>query len=289
MLTTGMVLQAAAWESGMDNATRFDLEGYGPDDIGIQIYRVKNDDGQTVGYTLNQESVDLNAYLYAEKCYLNAMAEMLGKTEEAAQYEAEAEQVRNYVNENMFDVETGFYYDLQTNEDGSVKKLLVNRSKGTEGWIPLWANMAMPAQAEAVIDNMLDETSSIPQCPSPPQQGIIQNTARPPIGEARSGWIRRCLRWKPMHNYGRGEEAVESAYRLFDNAKGLLGDEPINENYNPETGDRLNATNFSWSSAAFYNLFRNTLSDANETTSQTILSQPENSDEIVQELDKAAG
>ena len=57
-----------------------------------------------------------------------------------------------------------------------------------------------------------------------------------------------------MHNYGRGEEAVESAYRLFDNAKGLLGDEPINENYNPETGDRLNATNFSWSSAAFYYL-----------------------------------
>ena len=91
-----------------------------------------------------------------------------------------------------------------------------------------------------------------------------------------------------MHNYGRGEEAVESAYRLFDNAKGLLGDEPINENYNPETGDRLNATNFSWSSAAFYNLFQNTLSGANETTSQTILSQPENTDEIVQELDKAA-
>lgn len=40
--------------------------------------------------------------------------------------------------------------------------------------------------------------------------------------------------------------------------------------------------------AAFYNLFQNTLSGANETTSQTILSQPENTDEIVQELDKAA-
>ena len=112
LFNTGMVLQAAAWESGMDNATRFDIEGYGPDDIGIQIYRVKNDDGQTVGYTLNQESVDLNAYLYAEKCYLNAMAEMLGKTEEAAQYEAEAALLRNYVNENMFDVETAFYYAL---------------------------------------------------------------------------------------------------------------------------------------------------------------------------------
>ena len=55
-----------------------------------------------------------------------------------------------------------------------------------------------------------------------------------------------------MHNYGRDEEAVASAYRLFDHAKGLLGGEPINENYNPKTGDRLNATNFGWSSAAFY-------------------------------------
>ena len=32
-----------------------------------------------------------------------------------------------------------------------------------------------------------------------------------------------------MHNYGRDEEAVASAYRLFDHAKGLLGGEPINE------------------------------------------------------------
>lgn len=55
-----------------------------------------------------------------------------------------------------------------------------------------------------------------------------------------------------MHNYGRDEEAVASAYRLFDHAKGLLGGESINENYNPKTGDRLNATNFGWSSAAFY-------------------------------------
>ena len=288
LFNTGMVLQAAAWESGMDNATRFDIEGYGPDDIGVQIYRVKNDDGQTIGYTLNQESVDLNAYLYAEKCYLNAMAEMLGKTEEAAQYEAEAEQVRNYVNENMFDVETGFYYDLQTNEDGSVKKLLVNRGKGTEGWIPLWANMAMPAQAEAVIDNMLDENQFYTPMPFP--TAARDNPKYSPTAYWRGPvWMDQAMfAVEAMHNYGRDEEAVESAYRLFDNAKGLLGDEPINENYNPETGDRLNATNFGWSSAAFYNLFQNTLSGANETTSQTILSQPENTDEIVQELDKAA-
>ena len=49
-------LVAAKWESGMDNAIRFD-------DSTI----VKNSEG---AYSLNQESVDLNAYLYAEKKYL---------------------------------------------------------------------------------------------------------------------------------------------------------------------------------------------------------------------------
>lgn len=42
----------------------------------------------------------------------------------------------------MFDKESGYFYDLQINEDGSKKKLLVNRGKGPEGWIPLWAKMA---------------------------------------------------------------------------------------------------------------------------------------------------
>ncbi len=35
----------------------------------------------------------------------------------------------------MFDEKTGFFYDLQINEDGSKTKLLVNRGKGTEGWL----------------------------------------------------------------------------------------------------------------------------------------------------------
>ena len=63
-------VEAAAWESGMDNATRFDLEGNGEDDIGIKIFTVRNDAKKPVGYVINQESVDLNAYLYAEKGFL---------------------------------------------------------------------------------------------------------------------------------------------------------------------------------------------------------------------------
>ena len=120
-------IEAAAWESGMDNATRFDREGNGPDDKGIEIYTVRNDSHDPIGYVINQESVDLNAYLYAEKGFLKSMAEELGYKADAEKYTKEAKQLQEYINENMYDEETGFYYDVQTNEDGSVKKLLVNR------------------------------------------------------------------------------------------------------------------------------------------------------------------
>lgn len=52
VLQTGQRI-AAAWESGMDNAVRFD-----------EAVLMKNNDK---AWSLNQESVDLNAYLYAEK------------------------------------------------------------------------------------------------------------------------------------------------------------------------------------------------------------------------------
>ncbi len=51
---------AAAWESGMDNAVRFD-----------SAVMLQNNAG---AWSLNQESVDLNAYLYREKLYLADIA-----------------------------------------------------------------------------------------------------------------------------------------------------------------------------------------------------------------------
>lgn len=151
------VIEAAAWESGMDNATRFDKDGNGPDDVGVLVYENRDAEGNLIGYSINQESVDLNAYLYAEKGFLKSMADILGYREDAKKYREEAQELLQYVNENMYDEETGFYYDLQTNEDGSVKKLLTNRGKGTEGWIPLWANMATEEMAAKVVANMVDE------------------------------------------------------------------------------------------------------------------------------------
>ena len=268
------VIEAAAWESGMDNATRFDEEGNGPDDIGVLVYENKNAEGEVIGYSINQESVDLNAYLYAEKGFLKSMADILGYSEDSRKYKDEAKALLQYVNDNMYDEETGFYYDLQTNADGSVKKLLVNRGKGTEGWIPLWANMATQEIADRVIENMVDEnkfnlTVPFPTASKDNDKFDASRYWRGPV------WLDQAMFGvEAMQNYGYLDEAREMTYKLFDNTEGLLGDGPIRENYNPETGEGLHTTNFSWSATAFCALFRNTLT-GNRTTSQTAFAIPD--------------
>ncbi len=80
------IIEAAAWESGMDNAPRFDRNGASPKnqttknfDNGLD-FTVARDANKTVtGYVLQQESADLNSYMYAEKGYMIKIAQQLEK------------------------------------------------------------------------------------------------------------------------------------------------------------------------------------------------------------------
>ncbi|MPQ43310.1 alpha-glucosidase [Clostridium tarantellae] len=285
------VIEAAAWESGMDNATRFDKEGSGPEDIGVHVFENTDKCGNVVGYSINQESVDLNAYLYAEKGFLKSMAEVLGKKSDAEKYEKEAKYVQDYVSNKMFDEETGFFYDLQTTEDGEEKKLLVNRGKGTEGWIPLWAKMATEEEAEDVVENMMDpgKFNTLVPFPTASKDNEKYNPDKYWRGPV---WLDQALYGvEALQNYGFKDEAVEMAKKLFDNAEGLLGDGPIRENYNPETGKGLHTTNFSWSASAYYLMYQNTLcGDAtpNKTTSQVGLPIPTEDVEVPNVVNKEA-
>ena len=258
------VIEAAAWESGMDNATRFDQAGNGPDDIGVVVLENTNDKGELIGYSLNQESVDLNAMMYAEKGFLVEIANELGKTEDAAKYEEEAKFLADYINNNMWDEETGFYYDLQFNGDET--KLLVNRGKGTEGWMPLWAKVAPADRAEKVKNNVMNDEMFNTRVPFPTasQDNDKFNPYRYWRGPV---WLDQALYGvEALQNYGYEAEAREMAYKLFEGAEGLLSDGPIHENYNPITGERLHTSNFSWSSAAYYMLYRNALVECNPST-----------------------
>lgn len=81
-------LEAAKWESSMDNAIRFDNSKI-----------LKN---QKEAYSLDQESVDLNAYLYAEKMYLVTLSKALNEKNDAAQYLKEAETLKIKMQEQFY-------------------------------------------------------------------------------------------------------------------------------------------------------------------------------------------
>lgn len=245
------IILAAAWESGMDNATRFDVEGYGKDDIGVKVFENKDKNNKLLGYSINQESVDLNSFLYAEKIYLAQMAEILGEQEDSKEFYSSASQLKKYINENMFDENTGYYYDLQFDEKGNTK-LLVNRGKGTEGYIPLWANVADKDKAKKVVENVLDENVMNTYLPFPtaakdnPKYNPTKYWRGPVwLDQAYFGII-------GLDNYGYKKEAKELTTKLFDRSEGLMGDGAIRENYNPETGEGLHCSNFSWSASIYY-------------------------------------
>lgn len=148
------ILEAAAWESGLDNAPRFDINGYGPNDKGIKVLEnINENNGLLVGYSINQESVCLNSYAYADKTYLILMARELEKNgidyneivksnddglvvddmnmykyqnninigyglgnsfkDDIAKLTKDANYVKNYINTRMYDDSTKFFYDKE--------------------------------------------------------------------------------------------------------------------------------------------------------------------------------
>lgn len=245
--TNDAIVTAAAWESGMDNAPRFD------DSSVLKNYH----DRELVGYSLNQESVDLNSYLYAEKQYLAKIANQLGKEDDKNQYLNEAEDVGKYIRTHMFDKDTGFFYDITTDKTPLIDARGVGRA--IEGAIPLWAGVATQDQADAVIKVLTDNSEFNMYLPFP---SVAQSA---PEFDPESYW--RGNVWldqakfaiEGIDQYGHEEIATDLTRKLFHHGEGILGDAPIHENYNPLTGERLNAPNFSWSAASLLTLYQDFL------------------------------
>lgn len=237
--STDGTLIAAKWESGMDNAIRFD-------DSKI----VKN--GETA-YSLNQESVDLNAYLYAEKLYLAQLANALGNNLDNETFIKEAKTLKQVIQTQFYDIEKGWFYD--TNLDGNQ----FIRGEGSEGWTPLWAKAATQEQAEAVKVNMMNPDKFLTKVPF--QTMSADHDKFDPLKGYWRGpnWLDQAyFGVKGLRNYGFNEEADNATVQIFRGAEGLLEKgKAIRENYHPISGKGLNAHNFSWSAAHIIMLLMN--------------------------------
>lgn len=220
---------AAAWESGMDNAVRFD-----------RAVLFKNGEK---AWSLNQESIDLNAYLYTEKEYLAKIAAVLGLKQEATAWRKQLGPLKKQINATFYEETRGYYYDRLM--DGSWI-----RAEGPEGWIPLWAGLSSPEQAGLVLQMMMQKNKFNTMVPLPtlaadhPGFDPTKGYWRGPV------WLDQVyFGLNGLHRYGYHKEADYFLDKLLKNAEGLSRQGPIHENYHPISGKGLNAMNFSWSAA----------------------------------------
>ncbi len=220
-------LIAAKWESGMDNAVRFDSS---------QVVNNKEK-----AWSLTQESVDLNAYLYAEKIYLAKMATLLGLDEEKQRFIKTAGVLKKAATDRLFN--GSYFHDRRFDNDGWVT------ARGPEGWIPLWAGMVTQEQAELVWQNMQGEGRFDTFLPFPTVERMNPefslNYWRGPV------WLDQAyFAVTGLLKYGYKNEARQLTRKLIRNLEGAEDPEyPLYENYNPLTGEGLNAPDFSWTAA----------------------------------------
>ncbi len=241
------IIEAAAWESGMDNAPRFD------DADDLHVLENRDAEGKLTGYSVSQESVDLNAYLYAEKLRLAQMAKLLELPDERIKWQRQADNLAVNIQTQMFDAKTGFFYDIRFK--GDKRKLLTESGKGAEGWIPLWAGVATVAQARRMAEQHLTGERFATKVPFPTVSADSRSFApgrywRGPV------WLDQA--WfglKGLQNYGYRRQAEQLARQLVNNAGGVTGDGVIRENYHPLTGDGLHCNNFSWSASSLLMIY----------------------------------
>ncbi|MEO9484682.1 MAG: trehalase family glycosidase [Ekhidna sp.] len=224
-------LVAAKWESGMDNAIRFD---------GSRI--LKNSDD---AYSLDQESVDLNCYLYAEKLLLADLAMVLAERKDSIKYKTEADFLKGQIQRQFYDEEKGWFYDTSLDGEHFI------RGEGSEGWTALWTMAATQEQAEAVKEIMMDTTKFFTRVPF--QTMSADHERFDPLKGYWRGpnWLDQAyFGVKGLRNYGYNDEANKATKQILEGANGLLEKGPaIRENYHPLTGEGLHAYNFSWSAA----------------------------------------
>lgn len=223
---------AAKWESGMDNAVRFD---------GIAMLQ----NGKNA-WSMDQASVDLNAYLYREKLELAEIAGILGKADDRRQWLQQAAAMQAAIQTRMFDKTRGYFFDIKLGSSAFVPVY------GAEGWMPLWAGVATPAQAAAVARVMLDPDKFATRMPFPtlarddPHFSPIKGYWRGPV------WLDQAyFGVEALRRYGYDRQADAMARRLVLDAKGLTAQAPMYENYDPLTGQGYQSRNFSWSAASY--------------------------------------
>jgi len=141
---------------GIGRMIRYDCEELNVEGVGLSQW----DPGPNAGGASGMDNsprfdrpvaaaVDLNAYIVNDMRWLGRIARELGRSDEAIEWDRLADERAERLNLLLWDEETRFYYDMDT--DGELVRV-----KTEAGFTPLFAGVCDAARAEALVAHMTD-------------------------------------------------------------------------------------------------------------------------------------
>jgi putative isomerase len=208
-------IQAAMYESGLDNSPMYDEAGY-----------------NTAAHTMELADVGLNALYALDAWALAEIAAELGRADEAARLRAEYDGLAALINERLWNEEAGIYQNRHW--DGRFSPHL-----SPTLFYPLLAGIAPPDRAARMVrEHLLNEAEFWGHY-------VLPSIARDDPGYGDNHYWRGRV-WPPMnflvseglHRYGFDAESYQLARRSVDLFLGEWEDKShVHENYNSVTGE----------------------------------------------------
>ena len=211
-------------------------------------------------------SVYLNVLMYKELRAMAYIMEALGEKEKANAYDTEAAELKDAINEHLYDEKCGMYFSADVNlepidpnrflHSGKPRHwdCLIMRIDSWAGFMALWAGIASPERAARVIEeNMLSSDTFFGEY-------VIRSLSR--LEKMYANWpscnpscwlgpmwgVANYMCFRALLNYGYAEEAkalAKTMIAVFGKDIEECGE--MHEYYHPDTGEGLHGQGFqSW-------------------------------------------
>jgi alpha,alpha-trehalase len=215
--------------------------------------------------------VCLNSLLYKTEKDMEEISELLGKRDEAKQWDARAEARKKSIQQYLWNGEQGLFFDYD----------FVNGKQSTYRYLttyyPLWAGLATPEQAKAVEKNLPVFEHAGGLAMSPEHSGAQWDY---PYGWAPV----QLLAIEGLRHYGFNQDADRLSSKFLSTVlENFQRDGTIREKYNVVTGSsesqvevgyQANVIGFGWTNGAFEELLHDLPKPAVESLEKEASAQP---------------
>ncbi len=211
-------------------------------------------------------SIYLNCLLYKELLAMAELARELDETEDAAEYDGKAAQLKTAVREHCYDERNGFYYSVDLNllpidpnnwlHQGCPRhwSTLIQRIDVWSGFLAMWAGIADEQQAKRMVeenylnDRTLHSPYGIRTLSKSEKMYSIIKSGNPSCWLGPIWGCANYLTFRALLNYGYTDlarELVDKTITLFGRDIAECGE--MHEYYHPDTGEGVNHPGFqSW-------------------------------------------